>query len=80
MMGYYRIVGIGTQASEPIEKIVATALEAESKRNALQRLCGKYGKVEVCGKDGRVIGPDRLRRMAHEEELAGGLNAGSARA
>jgi len=67
MVGYFRIVGVGAQASEPIEKIVATASEAEFQRMTLQRLCGRRRVVEVSGKNGRVIGPDKLRRLAQEE-------------
>lgn len=69
-MGYFRIVGIGAQASEPIEKIVATASEAEFQRMMLQRLCGKFGKVEVLGKHGRAIRPERLQQLVREEDTA----------
>ena len=68
VVGYFRVVGVGAQASEPIEKIVATASEAEFQRMTLERLCGKSGKVEVLGKNGRPIGPDKLQRLIREEE------------
>jgi len=70
MVGYFRIVGVGAQASEPIEKIVATASEAEFQRMTLQRLCGKFGKVDVLGENGRPIGPDKLQRLIREEKTA----------
>lgn len=69
-MDYFRIEGVGTQASEPIEKVVSTAREAETERNSLQRLCGKHGKVGVSGKDGRAISSNKLRRLARAEEGA----------
>ena len=69
-MGYFKIEATGAQASGLIEKIVSTARDAEFERNALQRLCGKYGKVDVSGKDGRAISPDTLRRLAQDEENA----------
>ena len=68
-MSYYRIVGIGAQVSEPIEKIVATASEAEFQRMTMQRLCGKYGVVDVFGRNGRVIGYDTLQRLIREEAM-----------
>ena len=70
-MGYFRIVGIGAQASGPIEKIVTTAAAAEVERSNLQRLCGRHGTVEVSGKGGRTISPERLRRLAQDEALTG---------
>jgi hypothetical protein len=33
----------------------------------LRRLCGRLGKVEVWGKDGREIGHARLERLAQIE-------------
>ena len=66
-MSRYRIVGTGAQASEPMEKIVTTASEADFQRMTFQRLCGKSGTVEVFGKDGRAIRPDRLQQLAREE-------------
>ena len=74
-MGYFRIVGLGAQASEPIEKVALTATEAEVERSALQRLCGKAGKVEVIGEGGRAITFDKLRRLAREEAMAGHIDA-----
>lgn len=67
MVGYFRIVGTGAQAAEPIEKIVATASEAEFQRMTFQRLCGKFGTVEVMRKDGRAIRPERLQQLVREE-------------
>ena len=69
-MGYFRISGEGPNASGRSEKIVTTALEAEVQMHAMSRLCGRLGKVEVLGKDGRVISPDRLASMARAEEAA----------
>lgn len=70
-MGHFRIVGIGAQASEPIEKVALNAVGAEAERSILQRLCGKQGKVEVSGRDGRSISPERLRRLAYDEAFSG---------
>ena len=70
-MSYFRIVGVGAQAPEPIEKVVSTAIGAEAERCTLQRLCGKHGKVEVSGKDGRTISPERLWRLAQDEAVSG---------
>jgi len=68
MVGYFRIVGVGAQASEPIEKIVTTASEAEFERMTFQRLCGKHGVVEVLRRNGRAIGYDALQRLIREEK------------
>ena len=68
MVSYYRIVGVGAQAAEPIEKIVATASEAEFHRMTLQRVCGKYGVVDVFRRNGRAIGYDALQRLIQEEQ------------
>ena len=70
-MAYFRIVGVGAQASGPIERIALTAVAAEVERNSLQRLCGRYGRVEVSGKDGRTISLERLRRLAQDEAVPG---------
>ena len=70
-MGYFRIVGVGAQAPEPIEKVAFSAVGAEAERSTLQRLCGKHGKVEVLGKDGRSIAPERLWRLAQDEAASG---------
>ena len=69
-MAHVRIVGVGAQAPAPIEEIALTAA-AEVERSNLQRLCGRHGKVEVSGKDGRMISPEPLRRLAQDEALAG---------
>ena len=69
-MAYFRVVGSGAQAPEPIEKLAATALEAEAQHNLLRRLCGRSGKVQVWGKTGREISPETLRRLAQEEQAA----------
>lgn len=34
----------------------------------LQRLCGRFGKVDVLGKNGRPIGPEKLQRLIREEQ------------
>ena len=70
-MGYFRIVGVGAQAPEPIERVAVTATKAEVERTTLQRLCGRHGKVEILGKDGRVISPERLQRLAQGEAISG---------
>lgn len=67
MVGYFRIVGTGAQASEPIEKVVATATEAEFHRVTLQRLCGRGGVVKVSGKNGRAIRPGQLQRLMRKK-------------
>ncbi len=69
--GYFRIVGTGAQAPEPIEKVASTAVRAEAERSTLQRLCGRHGTVEVSGKNGRLIGPKKLRRLAQDEAASG---------
>lgn len=79
-MDYFRIVGIGAQAPEPIEKVAFSAVGAEAERSTLQRLCGKHGKVEVSGKDGRLITPERLRRLAQDEAASGCGGNGNAKA
>lgn len=68
-MAYSRIVGAGAQAPGPNEKIALTAAAAKVERSSLQRLCGKYGRVEVSGKDRRTISPERLQRPAQDETL-----------
>lgn len=67
-MTYYRVVGEGSQASEPIEHIVSTATEAKFHCNALRRICGKLGKVEVWTRNGRKISPGRLEKLAEIEK------------
>ena len=67
-MTVYRIVGVGPQASGPAEKVVSTALEAQSESITLRRLCGRYGTVEVWA-DGRLISPIRLDALAQQEKL-----------
>jgi len=70
-MGFFRITGVGAQAPEPIEKVAFSAVGAEAECSTLQRLCGKHGKVEISGKDGRSITPERLRRLAQDEAALG---------
>ena len=70
-MGYFRIVGVGAQAPAPIERVAVTATKAEVERTTLQRLCGRHGKVEVSGKDGRLISPEKLWRLAQDEAVSG---------
>ena len=71
-VSYFRIVGIGAQAPEPIERIAFSATRAEVERSTLQRLCGKHGRVAISGKDGRSISPERLRRLAQDEAASDG--------
>ena len=78
VVGHYVIVGIGAQAPGPIEKTVATAVEAEVERSVLERLCGKRGTVEVLGRDGRSITPGKLRRLALAETMSGGTGSENA--
>ncbi len=70
-MGLFRITGVGAQAPGPIEKVAFSAVGAEAERSTLQRLCGKHGKVEISGRDGRSITPERLRRLAQNEAALG---------
>ena len=77
-MAYFRIVGVGAQAPEPIERIALTAAAAEVECSNLQRLCGRYGRVEVSGKNGRAISLERLRRLAQSEALPGCGEGGNA--
>ena len=70
-MDYFRLVAEGSQLAQPIEKIVATAAEAEAQSDALRRQCGKFGKVEVWGRDGRIISPERLHVLVQQEAAAG---------
>ena len=74
---YFRITGVGAQAPGPIEKIALTAAAAEIERSNLQRLCGRSGRVEVSGKDGRTISPERLRRLAQDEAVPARSNKGT---
>ena len=69
-VSYYRIVGISAQSAEPIEKVVATVSEAEFHRMTLQRVCGKFGVVDVFRRNGRAIGYDALQRLIREEQAA----------
>lgn len=69
-MDYFRVVGDSPHTSEPMEKVVSTAVEAEIQSSAFRRLCGKSGKVEVWGKNGRLISPDLLNSMARDERVA----------
>jgi hypothetical protein len=71
IMAYFRIVGVGAQAPGPVERIALTAAAAEVERSNLQRLCGRYGTVEVSGKDGRTISLERLRRLAQDDAVPG---------
>ena len=68
-MSYFRVVATGAHLSEPFEKVVSTAAEAEAQSGVLRRQAGKHGSVEVWGNDGRKISSDRLRRFAQEEAL-----------
>ena len=67
-MNYFLVIGMGPQASGPIEHAAATAIEANLQCSRLRRLCGKAGKVEVWAKDGRKISPDRLDSLAQAEK------------
>ena len=66
-MGYYRVVGVGTQASAPIEHVVSTATEAEQRSVLLRRLCGQLGTVEVWLKNGRKVSSEQIQRLARAE-------------
>lgn len=66
-MAVFRIVGVGPQASEPIEKIVSTALEAQSESIRLRRLCGRYGIVEIWAEN-RLISANRIDVLAQLEK------------
>ena len=66
-MAIFRIVGVGPQASEPIERIVDTAIAAEAEFMALNRLCGKYGNVEIWAKH-RLISPLTLQTLVQKEK------------
>lgn len=66
-MSYYRVVGDGPSAAEPLEQVEETAAGALSTKHRLQRLCGRAGKVTIWGKDGRVIGDSKIARLAREE-------------
>lgn len=53
IMACFRIAGAGEQAPGPVEKTALAAAAAEVERGSLQRLCGKHGRVEASGEDGR---------------------------
>ena len=72
-MNYFRIVGEGSQSPHPIEKIATTAVQAQAECSALRRQCGRYGRVEVWGKNGRRVTPERLQNLALAER-AGAAN------
>ena len=74
-MDYFRIVGEGSQSAQPIEKVVTTATQAQSEVSSLRRLCGRYGKVEVWGKNGRRVTPERLQNLALAEREKEGTTA-----
>ncbi len=67
-MDYFLVIGDGPQAREPIEHVATTAVEAELHCSRLRRLCGKAGKVEVWGKNGRKISPERLDSLVRMEK------------
>lgn len=69
-MDYFRIIGSGAQEAEPIEKVFHTAAEAALQHNMLRRVCGRYGVVEVWGKNGRKISLNRLEALARQEQVA----------
>jgi hypothetical protein len=79
---YFRVVGEGAQSPEPIETVVSTASAAQAECGRLRRICGRYGRVEVWGKDGRRITPERLQNLALAEQgvpAPGSGGAGAAR-
>jgi hypothetical protein len=63
----YRIFGNGAHAAQPMEAIVSSAIEAEAKFEMFRRLCGKFGSVEIVGKQGRPITRTRLASFARAE-------------
>ena len=69
-MGYYRVVGSGSQVSEPMEEIVVTATEADYCSMRFRRLCGRTGIVEVWKKNGRRISLQTLSLLAKKEKAA----------
>ena len=69
MSSYYRVVGTGSQVSEPMEKVVITASEAAFFSAEFRRLCGRHGTVDVWRKDGRRISPQMLDSMVQKEKL-----------
>ena len=66
-MANYIVVATGPHLSQPLEKIVSTALEAVAQRDTLQRLAGKHGHVDVL-RDGRLISFVTLNRLARDEQ------------
>ena len=67
-MGYYRVVGSGSQVPEPMEQIAVTATEADLYSTKFRRLCGRYGLVEVWKKNGRRISLQTLSLLAQREK------------
>ena len=66
-MAVFRIIGVGPQASAPIEKIANTATAAEAEFMTLSRLCGKYGHAEIW-MDNHLISPVRLQALVQKEK------------
>jgi hypothetical protein len=67
-LNYFRVVGEGAQSPEPIEKVVHSATDALAECSRLRRICGRYGRVDVWGKDGRRITPERLQNLSSVEQ------------
>ena len=65
-MAVFRIIGVGSQASAPIEKTADTAVAAEAEFMTLSRLCGTYGKVEIWTEN-RLISTLRLQALVQKE-------------
>jgi hypothetical protein len=68
--GYFRITGMGPGASEPMERIVSTALEAEKQFHTLSRICGRSGGVAIYGRGGQAMTLERVSKLARNEENA----------
>ncbi len=66
-MVVFRIIGVGSQSSKPVERIADTAIAAEAEFMALSRLCGKYGNVEIWAKN-RLISPLTLQALVYKEK------------
>lgn len=67
-MTSFRIVASGANLPEPLEKVAATAVEAESPLYSLLRRCGLRGSVEVFGERGRLITREALAAKALAEK------------
>lgn len=66
-MAVFRLIGVGSQASAPVERIANNAIAAETEFMALSRLCGKYGNVEIWAEN-RLISPIKLQALVQKEK------------